>query len=170
MKVFLVFGSDLAHEKGGRVVLGSDTMKACDTALSLCLHAGHNSAIIATAGIAPLMWNQVWMADLMIRYIRDKHPKIGAIAEKADSFNTFGEAKKFAEVVSSLHRPKVSQAVIVAKEWHMNRAKMLCNHWFQKVGLNIPITSEEYESPAGILTLIRERLATVNARRMIVTT
>lgn len=170
MKIFMVFGSDLTKDENGKVAIGPDTKKACRLAVELCKSAGNSSIITATAG-APQkkIWGDVWMAKLMAEYMQSVERHVCIKIEKADTFNTFGEAKAFASALPRLvaqHRlTKVDEVVVIAKSWHAPRAKMDCIFWLSQNRIDIPIWVESYDSPATFFTsVVRELCATVKDR------
>ena len=167
MKVFLVFGSDLRRDNN-EVVLGDDSRLACQRAVQACSCSGNGSTIIAVAGEAPQEFDHVWMAELMGHQMKSLNEHVRFQLGKADAFNTFGEACMFASVVSAIRRPKVDEAVIIAKSWRMPRAKMDCEYWFDQYRVRVPIKTEPYDSDAPWTTrVLREWLATQNDRRKI---
>jgi len=166
----MTFGSDLSKDEKGKVAIGPDTEKACLLAVELCKCAGNSSIIIATAGAPPKnKWGDVWMAKLMVEYMQSIERSLCLKYEKADTFDTFGEAKALASALPRLvaqHRlTKIDEVVIVAKSWHAPRAKMDCIFWLHQNSIDIPIRVESYESPATFfISVVRELCATIKDR------
>ncbi len=161
----MVVAFDLARDTKGLIVVGPETKIAIDRAIEEArLYA--NPILVFTAGCAPGKWNGFWMAQAMKEYTERVSPGLKVITEVADTFNTSGEMKAFADVVtkqySSRDSDKRFHCVVVVKWWHAWRSELLCNYWLKRrcpISISAEIIS--CRSEVGWIYPVREFLFAV---------
>jgi len=147
---------DLAFDEKGEVILGPETKIACDLAMKLAQKDRAGSRIIVTAGKAPGKWKNEWMASLMNQYIHSRDKELKTIAHCAETFNTYGEMKTLADIISVAPR-NVTEVILSVKWWHAPRAKYLCRHHLKWQGFgNLPVTVEICDSNASLWLILKE--------------
>jgi hypothetical protein len=146
------------------VDVGPETKIACDKALELAATDPKNSMIVATAGKCPQQkWQFAWMSQVMKSYMRREDKSACVMIGRAETFNTSGEMKCLAGLLSSFLPGEFgvseSEVIIVVKWWHAPRAKFLCRYWLKRNGFGqIPVSMERCPSNVGRKTIILEFL------------
>ena len=153
MKIICPLGFDLHRDANGIIHAGSGTKLSCDRAVQLALHNPKNSTIVVTAGNAGSRWCGTMMSGVMAKYIKSIAPEVKITEACADSFNTFGEMKKLAQMVSKMHKIEI---VLAVKNWHAPRAKFLLKFWLWKYGCNHPVSISTYPQPVPSKILLQE--------------
>jgi len=94
------------------------------------------------------------MSEAMETYLKLIARDLDIQSRLADTFNTSGEMKAFAELVALQGgNPRI---VIVVKWWHAWRTKLLCEYWFKKMGISAPIEVISCESRVNWMYPVRE--------------
>ena len=143
MKYIMVVAFDLAFDPTGEVIPGPETKIACHRAIRIARQDASKSIIVATAGIAPSKWKNVWMAESIQKYIRSVDRDVGVLCYTALTFNTYGEMECLAKMLkmSPVQNSKTNEVVLAVKWWHAPRSLFLCRHHLKKCGLgHLPVT------------------------------
>jgi hypothetical protein len=159
VRVIFPVACDLDRDTDGRVIVGRETAIACDRALKLhhkARQSGIESIIVITAGKASQRWDRAWMAQVMELYILSLDPSATVLVSEAESFNTWGEMQKLAELCL---RYRATEVVLAVKWWHASRSKFLCRHWLKRFGLaGMPLSVSRCHSHASFRAIAKEFL------------
>lgn len=159
MRLIVIVPFDLARDPRGQIVVGPETRIACDAAIDAAATSGLPIAevtVTSMAGLSPANWDHVWMAEVIGSYvISASGQKVGFLAGKASSFNTYGEMEALADTIVA-HQWLNPEITLVVKWWHAPRTLFLCRYWLRKKKVLAKVSVRKCRSNVRWHTILAE--------------
>ncbi len=141
---------DLARDEHGTPICGPNTAKACDEAIAYARSHGLEKCILLfTATNDGSLWDGRKMGRIMEEYVAAKEPDILTHYTEARSFNTFGEVGAIARffIGRLRHSKPLDSLVLIVKDWHARRLKLIVETVFRKYNLTVPYDIRSHVAP-----------------------